>query len=83
MDTEMEDSMGNQPTHKVFFVQDINKPDDAGDKKPFWRQIGVAWQHRRSKGFSMKLDLIPADFTAGELVVLEANEEPEDLADAA
>ena len=75
--------MGNKPTHRVFFVQDINKADEAGEKKPYWRQIGVAWQHRRSKGFSMKLDLIPADFGAGELVVLEATEKPEDVAEAA
>ena len=76
--------MGVKPTHKVFFVQDISKPDEAGDKKAFWRQIGVAWQHRSRKGYSMKLDLIPADFGAGELVILEATEKPEgELAEAA
>ena len=61
----------------VFFAQDI------GQDKPFWRQIGFAWAHQSGKGYSMKLDLIPADFGSGDLVVLEASEKPEEVAEAA
>ena len=65
------------PTHNVFFVQDI------GQEKPFWRQIGVAWSHQSGKGFQMKLDLLPADFSAGDIVALAATEKPEEQAQAA
>jgi hypothetical protein len=83
MTEKQEDQMGTKPTHKVFFVQEITKVGDANDNKPFWRQIGVAWEHKSGKGYSMKLDLVPADFSAGELVVLEATEKPEELAKVA
>lgn len=69
--------MANKPTHNMFFVQDI------GAEKPFWRQIGVAWAHQTGKGFQVKLDLLPADFSTGDLVMLEAEEKPEGQAQAA
>ena len=75
--------MGNKPTHKVFFVQDINSTNEAGKTNPLWRQIGVAWSHRSGKGYQMKLDLIPADFSGGDIVVLEATEKPDDMQEAA
>ncbi len=75
--------MGNKPTHKVFFVQEIEKTDELNDAKPFWRQIGVAWAHQSGKGYQLKLDLVPADFSAGNIVVLEATEKPEELGQAA
>ena len=56
-----------KPTHDVFYVKDLGK-----DKKGFWTKIGAAWQHREGTGFQMKLDLIPADPNAGDLVILEA-----------
>jgi len=74
--------MGNKPTHKVFFVQEINGASE-GEQKPFWRQIGVAWGHQSGKGFNMKLDLLPADMSTGELVMLEATEKPEEQQEAA
>jgi len=69
--------MGNKPTHRVFFVQEISTGEN-GKAKPLWRQIGVAWSHRSGKGYQMKLDLVPADFSAGDIVVLEATEKPEE-----
>ncbi len=71
--TDMENNMANKPTHKVFFVQ-----GNGDDAKPFWRQIGAAWQHASGEGYSMKLDLVPADFSKGDLVILEASEKPEE-----
>ncbi len=75
--------MGSKPTHKVFFVQEISTAGDAGEKKPFWRQIGVAWAHRSGNGYQMKLDLVPTDFSTGDIVVLEASEKPEEVEQAA
>ena len=77
MNDMQENTMGKKPTHRVFFVQDINKDGDD-EKKPFWRQIGAAWEHHSGKGLSMKLDLVPADFSLGDLVILEATEKPDD-----
>jgi len=46
METSKEETMGQKPSHKLFFVQPINKTSDAGEEKSFWRQIGVAWEHK-------------------------------------
>lgn len=70
--------MGKKPTHRVFFVEEIDNSDGEGESKPFWRQIGVAWSHNSGKGFKLKLNLLPADMSAGDLVMLEATETPED-----
>ena len=75
--------MGNKPTHHVFFVQEVIRPEEGSETKPFWRQIGAAWAHKSGKGFSMKLDLLPADPSQGELVMLEAAEKPEKGQEAA
>ncbi len=75
--------MGNKPTHKVFFVQEIGTAGETADMKPFWRQIGVAWAHRSGNGYQMKLDLVPADFSTGDIVVLGASERPEEATQAA
>lgn len=69
--------MGKKPTHRVFFVQEIDQPAGEGESKAFWRQIGVAWSHKSGQGFNLKLDLLPADMSAGELVILVATEKPE------
>ncbi|MCP4123559.1 MAG: hypothetical protein GY751_17550 [Bacteroidetes bacterium] len=74
--------MGSKPTHKVFFVQNINGETER-EKKPFWRQIGVAWGHRSGRGFNMKLDLLPVNISEGELVMLEATEKPDEGGDEA
>ena len=63
--------MAQKPTHNVHFVQDI------GASKPFWRRIGAAWEHQSGRGLSIKLDLIPVDFTSGDIVILEVSERPE------
>lgn len=72
------DQMGHKPTHKVFFAQDL-----SGSEKPFWRQIGVAWAHKSGRGYQIKLDLVPTDFSSGNIVVLEESEKPENLDQAA
>ena len=69
--------MGKKPTHNVFFVEDISPTDREGESKDFWRQIGVAWSHRCGKGFKLKFNLLPADMSAGDIVMLEATEKPE------
>ncbi len=70
--------MSSKPSHKVFFVQDIDRADDDGNAKPMWREMGVAWSHRSGKGFKLKFNMLPADMTQGEIVMLEATEMPED-----
>ncbi len=76
--SEIQESiMGNKPTHRVFFVQETDKDVDGSDKKQFWPQIGAAWAHQSGKGHSIKLDLISADFSNGDLVILETTEKPD------
>ncbi|MEM8539407.1 MAG: hypothetical protein AAGF25_00495 [Pseudomonadota bacterium] len=67
--------MASKPTHEVFFVKDLGK-----DKKGFWTKIGAAWQHKETTGMQLKLDLLPTDLGAGDLVILEAKAEDEEKA---
>ena len=69
--------MAQKPTHHVHFVQDI------GAEKPFWRKIGAAWAHQSGRGFNLKLDLVPADMSSGDIVVLEVSEQPDAEQEAA
>ena len=67
--------MASKPTHEVFFVKDLGK-----DKKGFWTKIGAAWQHKDTTGMQVKLDLMPTDLGAGDLVILEATEKEDQKA---
>lgn len=62
----------NKPTHDVCFVK-----DRGTDKKGFWTTIGAAWLHKDTAGMSLQLDFIPADLSAGRIVVRIRTEKPQ------
>ena len=46
----------------------------------FWTRIGAAWDHKDGEGYSIQLDLIPAD--GGRIVLRPLREENEEAEDA-
>ena len=58
-------SAGNAPSHLAYQVRE-------GKDKSFWTRIGVAWQHKDGKGFSVHLECMPLD---GRISLRTANRE--------
>jgi hypothetical protein len=52
--TTTETQTGKAPTHTAYQLRE-------GKGKGFWTRIGVAWQHKDGKGFSLQLECVPLD----------------------
>lgn len=61
--------VNNKPTHKAY----VNLAKD-GAEKSYFREIGAVWKHKSGDGFSLKLDLLPAQ---GQDIVVFANKPKE------
>ena len=48
---------------------------ERGDDS-YWTRIGAAWEHKDGEGFSLQLDLVPAD--GGRIVLRPRREDSED-----
>ena len=57
----------NQPTHRVYAVR------KTGQNTGYWVEIGAAWAKKDTKGFSLKLNLLPVG--EADLVVREIQAE--------
>jgi hypothetical protein len=51
---ESQTPAGNQPSHIAYHIRD-------GKDKGFFTRIGVAWEHKDKKGFSIQVDFVPLD----------------------
>lgn len=49
-------------------------------KSSFWTRIGAAWEHEDGKGYSVQLDLLPAD--GGRLVLRPPRDDSDDADEA-
>jgi hypothetical protein len=49
--------------------------DEKGEKK-FWTRIGAAWHHKDGEGFTLQLDLVPAN--GGRIILRTPAEENTD-----
>lgn len=46
---------GKAPAYIAYHVR------DRDEGKSFWSRVGAAWAHEDGKGFSVNLDLVPAE----------------------
>lgn len=60
----------NTPDLVAYFVT------ERGDKA-FWTRIGAAWAHEDSKGYGLRLDLLPGNPAAGRIVLRSPAEQSE------
>jgi hypothetical protein len=58
-----------KPTHDVRFVRDNGKDRDGNERKGSLSTNGAAWADKDGKGLPLKLDCLPIELTAGDLVV--------------
>lgn len=60
----------NKPTHDICFVR------ERKDQKAFLTTIGRAWAHKDAGGMNLQLDFLPADLSAGRIVIRVRTEKP-------
>lgn len=66
----MEEYMTTEKTKRLDALVNVQ----AGDKKPIWRKIGVAFPLKSRAGYTVKLELMPfPGKDAYELILVEPN----------
>lgn len=63
-----ESAASNAPSHVAYQVR------DREGQKGYFTRIGVAWQHRDGKGFTVQVDAVPLD---GRITLRVATEKKE------
>ena len=56
------DSVKAKPTHRVYFVQEAEGPDN----KSSWLEIGAIWPHKDGKGGSVSFKITPTELFQGK-----------------
>jgi hypothetical protein len=59
------------PSHRVYAVT-------KGEKKNFWREIGVVFAHKDGEGFNLKLNFLPLN--GAEIVIRKPKDEEAEAA---